>query len=63
MMMETLEKVESLAAAPTEFPPPIFAGSDSILVFWCFCSPLLEKASGVNTCILHHQYSDLYDLF
>jgi hypothetical protein len=36
MMLERLEKVEiPPAAAPVEFPPPIFAGSDSVLVFLC----------------------------
>ena len=47
MMVEMLEKVEiPPAAAPAEFPPPIFAGSGSVLVFRCFCGALLEDASG-----------------
>jgi hypothetical protein len=51
MMVKTLEKVEipptaAPAAAPTEFPPPIFIGSSSVLVFWCFCGALLEEAWG-----------------
>ena len=47
MMVETLEKVKiPPAAASVEFPPPIFAGSGSVLVFQCFCGAPLKEASG-----------------
>jgi hypothetical protein len=42
-MVEMLEKVEiPLTAAPAEFPPPIFVGSDSVSVFIGFRYALLE---------------------
>jgi hypothetical protein len=47
MTVEMSEKVEiPPAVAPMEFPPPIFAGSSSILAFRCFYGALLEEASG-----------------
>jgi hypothetical protein len=47
MMVETLEKAEiPPAAALAKFPPPIFAGFGSVLVFRCFCGALFEEASG-----------------
>ena len=45
MMVEMLGKIEiSLAVAPAEFPPPIFDGSSSVLVFQCFCGALSRDA-------------------
>jgi hypothetical protein len=43
MIVEMLQKVE---IPLVEFPPPIFAGSRSVLVFRCFYGTLLEEASG-----------------
>jgi hypothetical protein len=47
MMVEMLEKVEiPPPAPPAEFPPPIFDGTASILVFWCFGGALCEESLG-----------------
>ena len=45
--MKTLEKVEiPPAAAPAEFPPPIFAAAASVFVFRCFYGALLKETLG-----------------
>jgi hypothetical protein len=47
LMRKTLEKVEiPPAAAPAEFPPPIFPAIGSIFVFRCFYDALLEGTWG-----------------
>jgi hypothetical protein len=51
MMRKMLEKVEiPPAAAPTEFPPPIFAAAASIFVFLYFCGALLQRTLGGHIC-------------
>jgi hypothetical protein len=47
LMRKMLEKVAiPPAAAPTEFPPPIFSDAASVFVFLCFCGALLQITLG-----------------
>jgi hypothetical protein len=46
--MKTLEQVEMPpAAAPVEFPLPIFYVAASVFVFLCFCAAPSREPSGV----------------
>jgi hypothetical protein len=46
MMVEMLEKEIPPAVAPEEFPPQLFTGYVSVLVFWCLCGALLPRCAG-----------------